>query len=387
MNHCDAHTMILRICTLALAGTVLATAAHAATAPPNTPENKAAPLKVVEIKPTQVAALGIRVAVARADATGSARGLPSTVLVPSAQQRVLAAPLPALVERLNASVGDSVRAGQVLAVLRSAQAQELQRDVLTTSGQAGLTASTLARDELLFSEGLIAQSRLEASRNNARMAQVQQQERQRALVQAGVTHGNDGSIQLVASMDGVVLERPVVVGQRVDQAAALYRIGKLSPLWLELQMPVDEAAGVRAGDAVQVSRSEARGKVLSVSPVVDGASQTVMVRAELPRPPADLRVGQAVEARIERAQTEAVQVPASAVIDHAGKAAVFVESAAGRYQLVTVQMLGSSGGQTSVRGLAAGTRVVDQGTAALKALLAQPAASKPAALQPAATQP
>ncbi len=360
--------MLLRLCSLAVACTVLPVAALAAGATPAAPAVIAA--ITVELKPAQVTALGIHVSAVTASSTGAARGLPSTVLVPSNQQRVLAAPLPALVERLNASVGDAVRAGQVLVVLRSAQAQELQREALTTSGQAALAASTLARDELLFKEGLIALSRLDASRAQARQAQVQQQERQRALAQAGAAPGSDGAIQLLAGIDGVVLERPVVVGQRVDQATALYRIGKLSPLWLELQMPVDEAGAVRIGDAVQVLRSDTRGKVIAVSPVVDGASQTVLVRAELRQPSPDLRIGQAVEARVERAQPEAVQVPAAAVIDQGGKPGVFVEAAAGRYRLVTVEVLSSAGAVSAVRGLALGARVVDQGTAALKALLA-----------------
>jgi cobalt-zinc-cadmium efflux system membrane fusion protein len=370
IGHFVKHTLRLRHCSLALTRSLLGLATLAATVAAS-----AAPtVSTVELKPAQVSALGIRVSTAVASSNGAARGLPSTVLVPSGQQRVLAAPLPALVERLNASVGDTVRAGQVLAVLRSAQAQELQRDVLSSGGQAALAASTLARDELLFTEGLIAQSRLDASRAQARQAQLQQQDRQRALAQAGAAPGADGSLLLRASIDGVVLERPVVVGQRLDPATVVYRIGKLSPLWLELQMPVDEAGAVRIGDPVQVLRSDTRGKVIGVSPVVDGASQTVLVRAELPQPSPDLRIGQAVEARIERAQPDALQVPAAAVIDQGGKPGVFVESAAGRYRLVTVAVLSSSGGVSAVRGLAVGARVVDQGTAALKALLvpAQP---------------
>ncbi|MEO9148588.1 MAG: biotin/lipoyl-binding protein, partial [Burkholderiaceae bacterium] len=140
---------------------------------------------VLNIKPAQVEALGIQTKAAIADSTGSTRGLPSTVLVPSSQQRVVAAPLPGLVESLRASVGDTVRAGQALAVLRSSQAQELQRDALTTSGQSSLAESVLARDELLHKEGLIALSRLEATRAHAKQARLLQQDRQRALAQAG----------------------------------------------------------------------------------------------------------------------------------------------------------------------------------------------------------
>ncbi|MEO9150383.1 MAG: efflux RND transporter periplasmic adaptor subunit, partial [Burkholderiaceae bacterium] len=226
------------------------------------------------------------------------------------------------------------------------------------------------RDELLHKEGLIALSRLEATRAHAKQARLLQQDRQRALAQAGASSGKPGGVMtLTAPIDGVVLERPVVVGQRVDQAAALYRIAKLSPLWLEMQVPVDEVSAVHLGDAVQVARSTARGHVIAVAPMVDDASQTVIVRVEVREPSVDLRIGQAVEARIERPQADTVQVPAVAVVDQAGNSVLFVEVKPGQYRVVPIEIVGSTGGMSSVKGVAVDSKVVVQGTAALKSLL------------------
>jgi multidrug efflux pump subunit AcrA (membrane-fusion protein) len=132
----------------------------------------------------QVDALGIRVQPADGPNAGSQARYPAQVVVPVSRQRLVAAPLPALVESLQVAVGDEVRAGQVLAVLRSTQASELQRDVAQANSQADLARRNLERDEQLFAEGLIAQSRLEAARAQARQAQAQQLERRRALAQA-----------------------------------------------------------------------------------------------------------------------------------------------------------------------------------------------------------
>ncbi|MGS0754016.1 hypothetical protein ACVBEH_04250 [Roseateles sp. GG27B] len=73
------------------------------------------------LTPRQVEALGVRTQVAAVSSAGAASRYPAVLLVPSSQQRVLAAPLPGLIESLRVSVGDSVRAGQVLAVLRAAR--------------------------------------------------------------------------------------------------------------------------------------------------------------------------------------------------------------------------------------------------------------------------
>jgi RND family efflux transporter MFP subunit len=328
---------------------------------------------VLALKPGQVAALGLKTqTVAAADAAAaSTRRYPAAVTIPTTQQWVLAAPLPALVESVRVSTGDTVRAGQVVAVLRSAQAQELQHDLHVTSTQAALAGSALARDEQLFLEGLISQARLESTRAQAGLAVEQRDERQSALTQAGGSaQAAGGRLTLVAPRAGVVLERPVVVGQRVDTAAPLIRIAQLAPLWVEMQVPASEAAALRPGNVVRLAGHATVGRVVAIGSTVDPASQSVMVRAEV-RPPLDgLRAGQVVEAEVERGADGLLQLPSAAVLKGAEQAIVFVETGAGQYRAAVVREVSSSGNVTTVSGLPAGSKVVVQGTAALKAMLA-----------------
>jgi RND family efflux transporter MFP subunit len=325
----------------------------------------------LSLKPAQVSALGLRTqAVGAAGAPTTAR-YPAVVSIPAAQQRVLAAPLPALVERVNVSTGDSVRAGQVLIVLRSAQAQELQHDVHVSRTQAVLADSALARDEQLFREGLIPQARLEGTRAQAGLAAEQRDERQSALTQAGGhALAASGRLTLVAPMAGVVLDSHVVVGQRVDGAAPLIRIARLAPLWVEMQVPARDAVALRLGDAVRLSGHAASGRVVAIGATVDPASQAVMVRAEVQSPLEGLRAGQAVEAQVDSSASGLVQLPSAALLRGAERSIVFVESGAGRYRAAMVQAVSSSGVMSAVSGLPAGSKVVVQGTAALKAMLA-----------------
>jgi RND family efflux transporter MFP subunit len=325
----------------------------------------------LSLKPGQVSALGLRTLTAGAAGAPTTTRYPGVVAIPASQQRVLAAPLPALVEVVNASAGDTVRAGQVLAVLRSAQAQELQHDVHVSRTQSVLADSTLARDEQLFREGLISQARLETTRAQAGLAAEQREERESALNQAGGSaQAPGGRLTLVAPMSGVVLERHVVVGQRVDAAAPLFRIARLAPLWVEMQVPAREAALVHLGDAVRLGALGSAGRVVALGAMVDPASQSVLVRAEV-QPPADgLRAGQAVEVQLERSGGGLVQLPSVAVLQGTGQSMVFVEAGAGRYRAARVQTVSSTGATAAVSGLPAGSKVVVQGTAVLKAMLA-----------------
>ncbi len=94
--------------------------------------------------------------------------LATQAVMTAARQQVLAAPLPGLATELRVAAGDAVQAGQVLTVLRSPQVLELQCD------------------EALYREALIALSRLDATRTQARQTALQPDERRRALVASGI---------------------------------------------------------------------------------------------------------------------------------------------------------------------------------------------------------
>lgn len=331
----------------------------------------------------QIEALGIRIQTVDGAQAASFARYPAQVVVPVARQRLVAAPLPALVESLQVAVGDPVRAGQTLAVLRSAQASELQRDVAQATSQVDLARRSLERDEQLFAEGLIAQSRLDAARAQARQAQAQQIERRRALEQAGVSAGS-GQIVLRAPIAGVVLEQHAVLGQRVEQAAPLYRIATLDRLWVEMQAPATDAAALAPGRAVRVEASpaagrdarEIEGRVIALGQSVDAATQTVLVRAEVRASNGILRPGQTVVATVEMPGAGTVRLPAMAVVEEGGATVVFVQEAAGSFVRVPVGVVHSADSVVTVSGIAAGAQVVVHGTAALKAVFAAPPAAQ-----------
>lgn len=331
----------------------------------------------------QIEALGIRIQTVDGAQAASFARYPAQVVVPVARQRLVAAPLPGLVESLQVAVGDPVRAGQTLAVLRSAQASELQRDVAQATSQVDLARRSLERDEQLFAEGLIAQSRLDAARAQARQAQAQQIERRRALEQAGVSAGS-GQIVLRAPIAGVVLEQHAVLGQRVEQAAPLYRIATLDRLWVEMQAPATDAAALAPGRAVRVEASpaagrdarEIEGRVIALGQSVDEATQTVLVRAEVHASNGILRPGQTVVATVEMPSADTVRLPATAVVEEGGATVVFVQEAAGSFVRVPVGVVHSADSVVTVSGIAAGAQVVVHGTAALKAVFAAPPAAQ-----------
>ena len=89
--------------------------------------------------------------------------MPAQVVIPGNQLFTVSTPLPAMVEQTLVGVGDPVRKGQTLASLQSPALAEAQRGLLQASTQEQLARENLPRDEQLWKDGIIAESRYRAT--------------------------------------------------------------------------------------------------------------------------------------------------------------------------------------------------------------------------------
>ncbi|MEJ5211732.1 MAG: efflux RND transporter periplasmic adaptor subunit [Burkholderiales bacterium] len=332
----------------------------------------------VPLSAAQIQSLGIVTRPLPPAEAATVRVLPGRVTIPPSQIRVVAAPLAGLVEEVRVAAQQTVRAGAPLAVLASPMLLEAQREYLQAKSQLRLTETTLAREEALHREGIIAEGRLLAARTAHAQAQAAAAERRQVLRLYGMNEpaiaaltsarGLSGTLTLTTPVTGVVLEQMVNPGQRVEAHTPLFRVARLAPLWIELQAGLADAAAIRPGAGVSVGG--ARGRVVAVGASVDTASQSLPVRAEMTAGLDALRPGQFVEARVETAAAgRAWRLPAAAVVRHQGRPYVFVQTSEG-FAMTPVTVLEEGAGQVVVSGaLAEQARVAVKGVVALKAMV------------------
>lgn len=333
--------------------------------------------KIIAITPAQRAALRIATAPLTSHVGAISVGLPATVIVPPAQERLVAAPAAALVVGVRAAVGEPVRAGQALVVLKSEQIASGQRDLTLAAVQARLAEEAAKRDEGLFQEGIIAESRWQTARANLQQAHAALNERRAWFRLMGLSNADIqavergerlvDSVTLSAPIGGVVVEQMAVTGARVEAAAPLFRVARLDPLWLEIQAPSEVAALARKGQAVRVPGSQASGSVVSVGSIVSPA-QTVLIRARVSNQGGSLRLNQNVEARIEGLAGEKQwRVPTRALVSLQGQSYVFVERPGG-FEPEPVKVLSQAAQSAAVDGPFTGEeKIAVEGVAALKA--------------------
>ena len=335
----------------------------------------------ITLSAKQMQALGITTAALPAKQSGEISGLPAQVVIPANQMLVVSTPLPAMVEQTLVGVGDSVKKGQPIARLQSPALAEAQRGLLQAGVQNQLARENLIRDEALWKDGIIAESRYRSTKGAALEAQAALSERKQALLVSGMSESAIAQLQsgsnlsslltMTSPIDGVVLEKLASTGQRLDAAVPVFKIARLDQLALEIQAPPAYTRNLKIGAAVTVPAYGASGKLTAVGRSLTSANQTILLRAMIQQGADNLRSGQFVEASIDTGSTNGKQweIPNSAISRVSGKVVVFVETAKG-FRAQDIIMLNEGAQNSVISGALKGNeKIAVRGISSLKASL------------------
>ena len=330
------------------------------------------------ISAQQAQSLDIATAPIQKQTVAMGAGLPAQVVIPNNQMQIVSAPLAGFVEGMSVAVNEEVKQGQVIAHLKSPTLIEAQREFLQAATRADLRRNNLNRDEKLFKEGIIAESRYRTTQNESTEASAVLAEQQQLLPLYGMSDGAvrqlrdkrifTSAVEIMSPINGVVLEQLAVAGQRTEASAPLYKLASLTPLWLEVSVPLSRLAQISEGSKITVPAYRATGSVLSVGRSVGSANQTVMVRAEVVEGAERLRPGQHVEVEIAAPSSNTLQwaVPSQALVHQDNKVYLFVQTASGfRVQPVTV--VGTAANTSTIEGPFSGNeQIAVRGVVTLK---------------------
>jgi multidrug efflux pump subunit AcrA (membrane-fusion protein) len=242
----------------------------------------------------------------------------------------------------------------------SSQLLEWQRDTRQAQSNAKLAQAKLQRDEQLAAEGLIAQVRLQETRNQYEIAQSIAAERRQAMQLAGgVAESNQPLLALNAAVAGTVMEVLATPGQRVEMGMPVLRIARAGLLAVELQATLAQARTLRVGDSITLEGCRTPARLAAIAPSVNANNQSVVLRADFQSTEPCLRINQFVQASVKSLANTAntvntvntVHVPASATVQRDGKAYAFVRKPQG-FAPVAVEDV-RSGDAIAVQGIAA----------------------------------
>lgn len=333
---------------------------------------------LIPMSQEQRLAMGVRTAPVALATESWSIAYPAQVQVPTAQLRVVSTPLSGLLESLLVAEGDAVKKGQKLAAILSPELLSLQRSYLQALSQLDLARADWERDRQLLEEGIIAERRYQTTHAHYVQIRTEVEQNRQTLRLAGMDRSAlerlaeerrlSGTLTVRSPLDGVVLERMATLGQRLDALDPLYRIGRLTPLWLEIHVPLERLSQIGVGNTVRVMEPAVAGKVITIGRMVHGSDQGVLVRAEVTDGAERLHPGQFVEVKLATGRAaHNYRIPLAALVRQGGKTWVFVARDKGFLVVPVVIRAEESDSVVVSADLKPGDQVVMSGTAALKA--------------------
>ena len=275
--------------------------------------------------------------------------------------------------------GAAVTEGQELARLQPPPADpgvlpQLRQARAEAASAVQFATRDRERAERLVAAGAAPLKRLDEAREVEAQAQVRVTGADARLAQydgartAGPGVAEDGLFVVRAPVSGAIAERLTLTGANASAGTVLFRIVDARQVQVAGQVPEADLARARLAQAAEIELpgQAARvpaGRRTSVGRVLDARTRTVPITFALDNGALGLAVGQAVFLHLlmDEARSHPV-VPASAIVDDAGRPIVFVQRAGEAFERRPVTLGARAGSVVQVTsGVQAGDRVVTAG--------------------------
>ena len=326
---------------------------------------------VVELTQAQITASGIKLAnVARGG--GGEVQLAGRVEPMVDARASVGATVGGRVERVLVAPGQSVSAGQPLAVLVSGEAASFSADVEAAAAAADAARKSYQRDQRLGDQGVVARQEVEASRAQAVGAEAAARAARAKAAAAGSPNAS-GRLSVTSPIAGVVTAVAVGPGGFVAPGTIVADVTNPSRVELVFNAPPTLAAAVKPNARMHVRgpTGEFEAVILGVAAGAGAERGATIIRARATGdllPPAGTAVSGSVVAGEDAG---GMTVPSEAVQTVEGGSVVFVAVRNG-FRATPVLVGRQAGGRTEIlRGLTGDERIAAANAFLLKAELAK----------------
>jgi membrane fusion protein, heavy metal efflux system len=272
------------------------------------------------------------------------------------------------VVELKARLGDTVKKGQLLLRVQSADVSGAYQTYLKAANDERLARLQFERAQILFDKGAIAKSALEQADDTEADAKADLNAAAEQLKLLGIDKDHpSGIVDITAPISGVITDQQVTNASGIPGLGSPnpFTISDLSDVWIICDVYENDLDAVHVGQYADIHlnaypNQAFKGRIDNILPVLDPNIRTAKVRLEVANP-GMMRVGMFVTATFygKQAETRAA-VPATAILHLHDRDWVYTPLTPGhfkRLEVTTGSMLPGNL-QEVVSGLKPGDRVV-----------------------------
>ena len=262
-------------------------------------------------------------------------------------------------------LGDYVKAGQVLGVVKSVEVANYNAALITAETNVRSTEILLEQQKALFTSGLASKIDVTNAEVNYQQAIGARTAAEKVLKING--NNKNGEYLIKSPIDGFVVQKNVNNGMaiRTDNNAGLFTISDLKDVWVQANIYEENIGRVHQGDEVEVSTiaypdKVFKGKIDKLMNVLDPVTKVMKMRVVLKNPGYLLKPEMFATVTVNNSENkEAISVSSDALIFDHSQYYVLVYKSKKNVQIRPVEVISINGKTVYIKsGLTPGEKII-----------------------------
>ena len=272
------------------------------------------------------------------------------------KQKLLArigSPVQGRIIEINGELGNTVKQGDVLAVINSTELAKQQLAYIKSVQMVELKTKAYERAVLLFDADVVSEAQKLERKTELSSAKADMEASKDQLFVMGMTVAEieaiksetqiDAITNIVAKIDGKIIKKNVNVGQVVDPTEDIFTIAMLNEVWGVAQIPERQIGFLKEGDdlLIDVPAYEDKlveGKITYLGDIVDPVTRTVTIRTEIDNNHGLLKPDMLITMKVSGMKIEKVGVPINAIVSIDDIPNIFVKTGRNKFLLRPVTL-------------------------------------------------
>lgn len=274
--------------------------------------------------------------------------------------------------KVNASLGDCVKKGQVLAVLRSGDIGDYESQYDVAQAQLRTAKRNLDIAQQLYQTKVYSEKDVMQAQNDFKTAEDNVNRIETYLKTYGVSDSaKNAEYRIVSPIDGYIVSKTINEGMNIrpDNTNSVFTVSSLGTVWVLANIYENDIPQVEQNDSVEVEAvaypdKPYKGVISNISNVLDSTASTLQARVVLNNPDNLLKPGMfsTVKVHVDK-HKKAIAVPKEALIFYENNFYVMLSKGHNTFVKTLVTVEGNHANVSYIsKGLNIGDVVVGRGS-------------------------